>query len=88
MFRSVDYIISCSREKFTELLSLEGLSEEQAAFCRDIRRRGKNKVNLLGTNIFWGDFGSEIGGGSVGKAHKGEYFFFGEMVIIIIIRYY
>ena len=87
MFRSVDYIISCSRGKFTELLSLEGLSEEQAAFCRDIRRRGKNKVNLLGTNIFWGDFGSEIGGGSVGKAHKGEYFFFGEMVIINIIRY-
>ena len=85
MFRSVDYIINCTREKFTELLSLEGLSEEQAAFCRDIRRRGKNKVNLLRTNIFWG--GSEIGGGSVEKAHKGEYFFFGEMAIIIIIRY-
>ena len=47
MFRSVDYIINCSREKFTDLLSLEGLSEEQAAFCRDIRRRGKNKVKIL-----------------------------------------
>ena len=45
-------------------------------------------MNLLGTNIFWGDFGSEIGGGSAGKAHKGEYFFFGEIVIIIIIIRY
>ena len=42
--RSVDYIINCSMEKFTELLSSEGLTEEQAACCRDIRRRGKNKV--------------------------------------------
>ena len=34
-------------EKFTELLSSEGLSEDQAACCRDIRRRGKNKVNSV-----------------------------------------
>ena len=45
--RSVDYIINCSMEKFTELLSSEGLTEEQAACCRDIRRRGKNKVHSL-----------------------------------------
>ena len=45
--RSVDYIINCSMDKFTELLSLEGLTEEQAACCRDIRRRGKNKVKIL-----------------------------------------
>ena len=44
MSRPVDYIINCSMEKFTELLSSEGLNEEQAACCRDIRRRGKNKV--------------------------------------------
>ena len=47
MNRPVDYIINCSMEKFTELLSSEGLTEQQAACCRDIRRRGKNKVNFF-----------------------------------------
>ena len=42
--RPVDYIINCSMDKFTELLAFEGLSEEQATYCKDIRRRGKNKV--------------------------------------------
>ena len=59
--RSVDYIINCSMEKFTELLSSEGLTEEQAACCRDIRRRGKNKVkgNFLGGNVFKGGVGEK-----------------------------
>ena len=43
--RPVDYIINCSMDKFTELLAFEGLSEEQATYCKDIRRRGKNKVS-------------------------------------------
>ena len=47
MNRPVDYIINCSMEKFTELLSSEGLTEQQAACCRDIRRRGKNKVKCF-----------------------------------------
>ena len=42
--RPVDYIINCSMDKFTELLAFEGLTEEQATYCKDIRRRGKNKV--------------------------------------------
>ena len=42
--RNVDYIITCSMERFTDLLTKEGLTEEQANCCRDIRRRGKNKV--------------------------------------------
>ena len=45
--RPVDYIINCSMDKFTELLAFEGLSEEQATYCKDIRRRGKNKVRYF-----------------------------------------
>ena len=45
--RPVDYIINCSMDKFTELLAFEGLSEEQATYCKDIRRRGKNKVRCF-----------------------------------------
>ena len=45
--RPVDYIINCSMDKFTELLAFEGLSEEQVTYCKDIRRRGKNKVRRI-----------------------------------------
>ena len=45
--RPVDYIINCSMDKFTELLAFEGLTEEQATYCKDIRRRGKNKVRRI-----------------------------------------
>jgi hypothetical protein len=31
-------------EDFNEMLSNTKLNEEQLALCRDIRRRGKNKV--------------------------------------------
>ena len=55
--RPVDYIINCSMDKFTELLAFEGLSEEQATYCKDIRRRGKNKVryffHFFETITFW-----------------------------------
>ena len=47
-------------EKFTELLSSEGLSEDQAACCRDIRRRGKNKVNSVFEGFFGGDNSEDI----------------------------
>ena len=64
--RSVDYIINCSMEKFTELLSSEGLSEDQAACCRDIRRRGKNKVSSV--------FEGFLGGYSEDKQNKVKMF--------------
>ena len=31
-------------DEFNDMLSKEELSEEQLNICRDIRRRGKNKV--------------------------------------------
>ena len=70
MNRPVDYIINCSMEKFTELLSSEGLTEQQAACCRDIRRRGKNKVNcfLRGTTF------RETSGKGKNQERKGNYF--------------
>ena len=38
-------------DEFNDLLSKNDLSEEQLNICRDIRRRGKNKVNTaLGKN--------------------------------------
>ena len=58
--RPVDYIINCSMDKFTELLAFEGLTEEQATYCKDIRRRGKNKVRYF--FHFWDNhiFGDEL----------------------------
>ena len=68
----MDYIINCSMEKFTELLSSEGLSEDQAACCRDIRRRGKNKVNS-GFEGFGGDNSEDIQN-KVKMFPEGNYF--------------
>ena len=42
---SVQYIINCSMEEFTDILNNKSLDNEQINLCRDIRRRGKNKVN-------------------------------------------
>merc|ERR1712154_292288 len=39
---SVEKITNCSMEEFGNML--EKLSKEQINLCRDIRRRGKNKV--------------------------------------------
>ena len=39
---SVDFIINSSTDKFNEINI--NLNEEQRNACRDIRRRGKNKV--------------------------------------------
>ena len=38
------HVITCSMEEFCDLLNARGLNEAQVALCRDIRRRGKNKV--------------------------------------------
>ena len=43
---SVQYIINCSMEEFTDILNNKSLDNEQINLCRDIRRRGKNKVNI------------------------------------------
>ena len=41
-------IVTPPMDEFNDMLSKEDLSEEQLNICRDIRRRGKNKV---GRNI-------------------------------------
>ena len=41
---SVEEIISKPMEEFNDLLSRHSVSEEVINVCRDIRRRGKNKV--------------------------------------------
>ena len=45
-------IIHTPMEKFTDLLSSQDLTEEQVNICRDIRRRGKNKV-LFNWKLFF-----------------------------------
>jgi hypothetical protein len=37
-------IINCSMEEFNSILVNSGLSEDQVNTCRDMRRRGKNKI--------------------------------------------
>ena len=59
---SVADIINLPMDEFNDLLSKHELTEEQLTLCRDIRRRGKNKVkiqfvmleseNLYGLGIF------------------------------------
>lgn len=41
---SVQDIIQLPMDEFNDLLSKHELTEEQLSLCRDIRRRGKNKV--------------------------------------------
>ena len=41
-------IINLPMDEFNDLLSKHELTEEQLTLCRDIRRRGKNKV---GTSV-------------------------------------
>ena len=43
---SVHYIINCSMEEFTDILNNKSQDNEQINLCREIRRRGKNKVNI------------------------------------------
>ena len=40
-------IINLPMDEFNDLLSKHELTEEQLTLCRDIRRRGKNKVRML-----------------------------------------
>eukprot|EP00094_Tigriopus_californicus_P012483 TCALIF_12068-PA protein Name:"Similar to cnc Segmentation protein cap'n'collar (Drosophila melanogaster)" AED:0.10 eAED:0.10 QI:0/0.66/0.75/0.75/1/1/4/1319/329 len=41
---SIDDIINLPMDEFNDMLSRQELTEEQLNLCRDIRRRGKNKV--------------------------------------------
>ena len=43
---SCSQIVDSSMEEFNDLLTQHTMTEEQISLCRDIRRRGKNKVNL------------------------------------------
>ena len=38
-------IVDPPMDEFNDMLSKEDLTEEQLNICRDIRRRGKNKVS-------------------------------------------
>ena len=49
---TVDYIIHCSMDQFNEILGNKSLDTEQLNLCRDIRKRGKNKVNIFFFFIF------------------------------------
>ena len=40
----VKHIIDLPKDEFNNLLSKDELTEKQLTLCRDIRRRGKNKV--------------------------------------------
>ena len=40
-------IIDLPMDEFNDLLSKHELTEEQLTLCREIRRRGKNKVYFL-----------------------------------------
>jgi hypothetical protein len=44
---SCSQIIDSSMEEFNDLLTRHTMTEEQTALCRDIRRRGKNKVRSI-----------------------------------------
>lgn len=50
---SVEEIISKPMEEFNDLLSRHSVSEEVINVCRDIRRRGKNKVGCEFISSFW-----------------------------------
>ena len=41
---TVQEIINLPMDEFNDLLSKHELSEDQLALCKDIRRRGKNRV--------------------------------------------
>ena len=41
---SIDQIVGLPMDEFNDMLSKEDMTEEQLNICRDIRRRGKNKV--------------------------------------------
>ena len=42
---SMHFIINCSMEEFNDILNNKSLYNKQVNLCRDIRKRGKNKVN-------------------------------------------
>ena len=44
-------IINLPMDEFNDLLSKHELTEEQLTLCRDIRRRGKNKVGARKNNL-------------------------------------
>ena len=40
-------IIALPMDEFNDLIGKQGYSEEQLNMCRDIRKRGKNKVSMM-----------------------------------------
>merc|ERR1719322_707606 len=41
---TVDFIINCNMDEFGDILNNKSLNNEQLNLCRDIRKRGKNKI--------------------------------------------
>ncbi len=44
---TIQDIINLPMDEFNDMLSRHELNEEQLNLCRDIRRRGKNKVRIF-----------------------------------------
>ena len=53
-------IINLPMDEFNDLLSKHELTEEQLTLCRDIRRRGKNKVGTRKKTIWAQQYKSHI----------------------------
>ena len=45
MYYLLQTLVSLPMDEFNDMLSKNELSEDQLNVCRDIRRRGKNKVH-------------------------------------------
>ena len=54
-----DYIINCSMDDFNDILSNKKLNSTQLNLCREIRKRGKNKV-MFQCHLFFRMFLNEI----------------------------
>ena len=47
-------------DEFNDLIGKQGYSEEQLNMCRDIRKRGKNKVRLVLFVVFFPHISSRL----------------------------
>ena len=62
---TIEYIINCGMDDFGDILNDKTLNEEQLSLCREIRKRGKNKVNFdwqnyLNLSFYFPDCSEEL----------------------------
>ena len=48
------FLVSCNSEKFHDLMKTTTLTHKQITICKDIRRRGKNKVWIMPSMVYTG----------------------------------